>query len=67
MQFRPRSDFQLSVRSAQFVESQHLACPTFPTPEQTNHLAKVKAKVEIVGDYADMEKVWDLLKNLSKK
>ncbi len=37
------------------------------TPDQTNQLTKVKAKVEIVGDYGDMEKVRDLLNHLSKK
>jgi hypothetical protein len=30
-------------------------------------LAKVKAKIEIVGDYADMEKVRSVLKELAAK
>ena len=29
-------------------------------------LSKVKAKIEIVGDYADMEKVRDVLKQLGE-
>jgi hypothetical protein len=37
------------------------------TPDQTNQLTKVKAKVEIIGDYADMEKLRDLLNHLSKE
>jgi hypothetical protein len=36
-------------------------------PDQTNQLTNVKAKVEIVGDYAEMEKIRDLLKELSNK
>jgi hypothetical protein len=31
-----------------------------PTPDQVNQLSKLKAKVEIVADYADVEKVRDL-------
>jgi hypothetical protein len=34
------------------------------TPEQLNQLSKVTARVEIVWDYADLEKVRDLLKEL---
>jgi hypothetical protein len=30
-------------------------------------LSKVKAKLEIIGDYEDMEKVRDVLKELAKK
>jgi hypothetical protein len=36
-------------------------------PDDLAKLSKVKAKLEIIGDYADMEKVRDLLKDLSKK
>ncbi len=36
-------------------------------PEDSAKLSLVKAKIEIVADYADMEKVRDLLKQLSKK
>jgi hypothetical protein len=43
-----------------------LAAGEQPGPNDLANLAKVKAKVEIVGDYADMEKVRDLLKGLSK-
>jgi hypothetical protein len=28
------------------------------TPDQLNELSKVKAKIEIVADYADMEKAY---------
>jgi hypothetical protein len=35
-------------------------------PDDLAKLSKVKAKLEIIGDYADMEKVWDLLKGLLK-
>jgi hypothetical protein len=36
-------------------------------PDDLAKLSKVKAKIEIVGDYEDMEKVKDVLKGLSKK
>jgi hypothetical protein len=36
-------------------------------PDDLAKLSKVKAKIEIVGDYEDMEKVRDVLKGLSKK
>ena len=36
-------------------------------PDDFAKLSKVKAKIEIVGDYEDMEKVKDVLKGLSKK
>jgi hypothetical protein len=36
-------------------------------PDDLGKLSKVKAKIEIVGDYADMEKVRDVLKQLSPK
>ena len=35
-------------------------------PEDLANLSKVKAKLEIVGDYEDMEKVRDLLSGLSR-
>jgi hypothetical protein len=35
------------------------------TPEDSAKLSQVKAKIEVVADYADMEKVRDLLKELS--
>jgi len=38
-----------------------------PGPEELAQLAKVKAKIEVVGDYADMEKVRDLLTQLAKQ
>jgi hypothetical protein len=34
-------------------------------PDDLAKLSKVKAKIEIVGDYADMEKVRDALKGLA--
>jgi hypothetical protein len=37
------------------------------TPEHTDKLTKVKARIEVIGDYADMEKVQDLLNQFSKK
>jgi hypothetical protein len=43
-----------------------LAAGEQPGSDDIAKLAKVKAKVEIIGDYADMEKVRDLLKGLSK-
>jgi len=42
-----------------------LAAGEQPGTDDLAKLSKVKAKVEIVGDYADMEKVRDLLKGLS--
>ena len=42
-----------------------LAAGERPGPDDLKKLAKVKAKLEIVGDYADMEKVTDLLKQLA--
>jgi hypothetical protein len=36
-------------------------------PEDLARLSKVKAKLEIIGDYADMEKLRNLLKELSGK
>jgi hypothetical protein len=36
-------------------------------PDDLAKLSKVKAKIEIVGDYADMEKVRDVLKGLNQK
>jgi hypothetical protein len=36
-------------------------------PDDLAKLSKVKAKLEIIGDYADMEKVRDVVKELSKK
>ena len=35
-------------------------------PDDLGKLAKVKAKLEPIGDHSDMEKVRDLLKELSK-
>jgi hypothetical protein len=35
--------------------------------EDSANLSRVKAKIEVVADYADMEKVRDLLKGLSRK
>jgi hypothetical protein len=35
-------------------------------PDDLAKLSRVKAKLEIVGDYEDMEKVRDVLKGLSK-
>ena len=35
-------------------------------PDDLGKLSKVKAKLEIVGDYQDMEKVRDVLKELAK-
>jgi len=35
------------------------------TPDDLAKLSKVKAKLEIIGDYADIEKVRDLLKELA--
>jgi hypothetical protein len=35
-------------------------------PDDVAKLSKVKAKIEIVGDYADMEKVRDVLKEFAK-
>jgi len=35
-------------------------------PDDLAKLSKVKAKIEIVGDYADMEKVRDFLKGMAK-
>ena len=35
--------------------------------EDLAKLSKVKAKLEIIGDYEDMEKVRDVLKELGKK
>lgn len=37
------------------------------TPEHTAKLTKVKVKIEAVGDYEDMEKVRNLLEQLSSK
>jgi hypothetical protein len=34
-------------------------------PDDLAKLSKVKAKLEIIGDYADMEKVRDFLKKVS--
>jgi hypothetical protein len=36
------------------------------TPEHTAKLVKVKVKIEFIGDYADAEKVRNVLKELSK-
>jgi hypothetical protein len=36
------------------------------TPDHTAKLTKVKVKIEFVGDYADGEKVRNVLKELSK-
>ena len=49
----------VSRPSAQVSEGKELA------PDDLAKLSKVKAKIEIVGDYADMEKVRDVLKQLS--
>jgi hypothetical protein len=38
-----------------------------PGPDELAKLSKVKAKLEIVGDYAEMERVRDLLKELERK
>jgi hypothetical protein len=35
-------------------------------PEDRAKLSKVKAKLEIISDYADMENVRDVLKELAK-
>ena len=35
-------------------------------PDDLAKLSKIKAKIEIVGDYGDMEKVRDVLKQLAK-
>ena len=40
---------------------------TGETPKDVPDLHKVKARVEIVGDFADLQKVAGLLKELSKK
>jgi hypothetical protein len=37
-----------------------------PTAEDLANLSKVKAKIKIVSDYEDMEKVRKLLKNLAQ-
>lgn len=37
------------------------------TPDRTNELTKVKCKIEAIGDYEDMEKLRDVLKELAKK
>lgn len=34
------------------------------TPDHTDQLTKVKVKIEAIGDYEDMEKVRNLLKEL---
>jgi hypothetical protein len=36
-------------------------------PDDLGKLSKVKGKIEIIGDYADMEKVRDVLRGLSEK
>ena len=38
-----------------------------PTADDLAKLSNVKAKLEIVGDYEDMEKVRNLLKDLTKQ
>jgi hypothetical protein len=35
--------------------------------EDLTKLSKVKTKVKLIGDYEDMEKVRDMLKELSKR
>jgi hypothetical protein len=35
-------------------------------PDDLAKLSKVKAKLELIGDYADMEKVRDVVKSLAK-
>jgi hypothetical protein len=37
------------------------------SPDDLAKLSKVKAKLELIGDYADMEKVRDVVKELSKR
>jgi hypothetical protein len=39
---------------------------TLPANELEN-LSKVKAKIEVVGDYADIEKIRDLISTISKQ
>jgi hypothetical protein len=37
------------------------------TVEETKKFHQMKARVEVVGDFADIKKIGDLLKELSKK
>ena len=58
----PNFKIQLSPALNQKEIMKKLVAGEQPTPEDLAKLAKVKAKIEIVGDYEDMEKVRDLLR-----
>jgi hypothetical protein len=62
----PNFKIQLSPALNQKEIMRKLGAGVEPTPEDLANLSKVKAKVEMVGDYEGMEKVRNLLIALSQ-
>jgi hypothetical protein len=63
----PSFKIQLSPALNQKDIMKKLIAGEQPTADDLAQLAKVKAKLELIGDYEDMEKVRNFLISLSKK